>query len=392
MTEIKKDLFKRLEPKEYETQELISSEDPKFFRDAYRRFKKNKGAHIALFMIIGILFLAAFGPLVGGHIYNEVTTQHINLPPRIPFLESLGIFNGMRDNVNIYLQKGFDDIYYWFGADGLGRDLWVRVWMGTRISFLVAFVAVLIDVIIGISYGLISGYYGGKVDMVMQRFVEIISGIPNLVVVILLVLVLKPGLQSIIFALMITGWISMSRVVRSQVLKLKELEFVLAAKTLGASSFVIILKEILPNIIGQIIVMTMFSIPSAIFYESFLAFVGLGLQPPLASLGVLISTGYQSLLIYPHMVIFLVIVGSSDVIGSWKIIAILLPRIFFCIYDFVLCNKSTISSFPFFFNLNRIEPSSTAPLSSIKPKIALVVTDLPEPDSPTIARVSPLFK
>ena len=215
MTEIKKDLFKRLEPKEYETQELISSEDPKFFRDAYRRFKKNKGAHIALFMIIGILFLAAFGPLVGGHIYNEVTTQHINLPPRIPFLESLGIFNGMRDNVNIYLQKGFDDIYYWFGADGLGRDLWVRVWMGTRISFLVAFVAVLIDVIIGISYGLISGYYGGKVDMVMQRFVEIISGIPNLVVVILLVLVLKPGLQSIIFALMITGWISMSRVVRS---------------------------------------------------------------------------------------------------------------------------------------------------------------------------------
>jgi oligopeptide transport system permease protein len=310
MTEHKKELFKRLEPKEYVTQELISNEEPKFFRDAYRRFKKNKGAHIALFMIIGILFLAAFGPLIGGHVYNEVITQHINLPPRVPFIENLGILNGMRDNVNIYLQKGFNDVYYWFGADGLGRDLWVRVWMGTRIYFLVAFVAVLIDVIIGISYGLISGYYGGKVDMVMQRFVEIISGIPNLVVVILLVLVLKPGLQSIIFALMITGWISMSRVVRSQVLKLKELEFVLAARTLVASSFVIIIKEILPNIIGQIIVMTMFSIPSAIFYESFLAFVGLGLQPPLASLGVLISTGYQSLLIYPHMVIFPVLVLS----------------------------------------------------------------------------------
>ena len=167
-----------------------------------------------------------------------------------------------------------------------------------------------IDVFIGITYGLVSGYFGGKVDLFMQRFVEIISGIPNLVVVILLVLVLKPGLQSIIFALMITGWISMSRVVRSQVLKLKELEFVLAARTLGANSFTIILKEMLPNIIGQIIVMTMFSIPNAIFYESFLAFVGLGLQPPLASLGVLISTGYQSLLIYPHMVIFPVVVLS----------------------------------------------------------------------------------
>ena len=310
MSELRKDLFKRLEPKEYETQELITSEDPKFFRDAYRRFKKNKGAHISLFLIIGILSLAAFGPLLGGHVYNEVITQHINLPPRVPFIESLGFLNGVRDGVNIYLKKGFNDIYYWLGADGLGRDLWVRVWMGTRISFLVAFVAVLIDVVIGISYGLISGYFGGKVDMVMQRFVEIISGIPNLVVVILLVLVLKPGLQSIIFALMITGWISMSRVVRSQVLKLKELEFVLAAKTLGASSFVIILKEILPNVIGQIIVMTMFSIPNAIFYESFLAFVGLGLQPPLASLGVLISTGYQSLLIYPHMVIFPVVVLS----------------------------------------------------------------------------------
>jgi oligopeptide transport system permease protein len=310
MSEFRKDQFKRLELKDYALQEMVLSEDPKFFRDAYKRFKKNKGAHIALFMIIGILLLAAFGPLFGGHIYNEVTTQHINLPPRVPFIENLGILNGMRDNVNIYLEKGFNDIYYWFGADGLGRDLWIRVWMGTRISFLVAFVAVIIDVIIGISYGLISGYYGGKVDMVMQRFVEIISGIPNLVVVILLVLILKPGLQSIIFALIITGWISMSRVVRSQVLKLKELEFVLAARTLGASPFVIILKEILPNIIGQIIVMTMFSIPSAIFYESFLAFVGLGLQPPLASLGVLISTGYQSLLIYPHMVIFPVLVLS----------------------------------------------------------------------------------
>lgn len=304
-----KDRFQLVELSISEEQEMLSSTTG-FFHDAFLRFTANKGAVLGFIAITIILIFALLGPSLSPHIYNEIITEHINLPPRIPFLENLGIFNGMWEGIDVYAKKGFDSLYYWFGADGLGRDLWARVWVGTRISFLVAFVAVVIDVIIGITYGLISGYFGGKVDLIMQRVVEIISGIPNLVVVILLVLVLKPGLISIIFALMITGWISMSRVVRSQVLKIKEMEYILAARTLGASSMVIVLREILPNIIGQIIVMTMFSIPNAIFYESFLAFVGLGLQPPLASLGVLISTGYQSMLIYPHMVIFPVIVLS----------------------------------------------------------------------------------
>lgn len=301
--------FERVSLQNLEQQEMLASETG-FFKDAYLRFVANKGAVIGFFAVSIILILAVVGPSITPHIYNEVVTTNINLPPRIPFLENFGIFNGMWEGIDMYAKKGFPDLYYWFGADGLGRDLWSRVWVGTRISFLIAFVAVIIDVIIGITYGLISGYFGGKTDLIMQRIVEIISGIPNLVVVILLVLILKPGLISIVFALMITGWISMSRVVRSQVLKIKEMEYILAARTLGANSMVIILKEILPNIIGQIIVMTMFSIPNAIFYESFLAFVGLGLQPPLASLGVLISTGYQSMLIYPHMVIFPVIVLS----------------------------------------------------------------------------------
>lgn len=304
-----KDRFQLVELSISDEQEMLSSTTG-FFHDAFLRFTANKGAVLGFIAITIILVFALFGPSMSPHVYNEIITEHINLPPRIPFLENLGIFNGMWEGIDVYAKKGFDSLYYWFGADGLGRDLWARVWVGTRISFLVAFVAVVIDVIIGITYGLISGYFGGKVDLIMQRIVEIISGIPNLVVVILLVLVLKPGLISIIFALMITGWISMSRVVRSQVLKIKEMEYILAARTLGASSMVIVLREILPNIIGQIIVMTMFSIPNAIFYESFLAFVGLGLQPPLASLGVLISTGYQSMLIYPHMVIFPVIVLS----------------------------------------------------------------------------------
>ncbi len=294
-----------------ENQEMVLDTGVGFFKDAFGRFKKNKGGLFGLFAIGFILVLAIIGPSIGIQEYNVLVKDHLNLPARIPFLENFGIFDGSIQGYNPYLEKGLTDVYYWFGTDNLGRDLWSRVWMGTRISFLVAFVAVMIDVVFGITYGLISGYFGGKVDLVMQRIVEIIAGIPNLVVVILLVLVLKPGLTSIIMALMITGWISMSRVVRSQTLKIKEMEFVLASRTLGASSFMIIVKEVLPNIVGQIIVMTMFSIPNAIFYESFLAFIGLGLQPPLASLGVLISRGYLAMLTYPHMVIFPVVVLST---------------------------------------------------------------------------------
>ena len=303
-------LFNPVANTENENQEMVFDTGTGFFKDAFGRFKKNKGGLFGLVAIGIILFLAIVGPYLGAHEYNVMIKDHLDLPARIPFLENFGIFDGSVAGYNPYIQKGLNDVYYWFGTDNLGRDLWGRVWMGTRISFLVAFVAVMIDVVFGITYGLISGYFGGKVDLIMQRIVEVIAGIPNLVVVILLVLVLKPGLTSIIFALMITGWISMSRVVRSQTLKIKEMEFVLAAKTLGASSFMIIKKEVLPNIVGQIIVMTMFSIPNAIFYESFLAFIGLGLQPPLASLGVLISRGYLAMLTYPHMVAFPVVVLS----------------------------------------------------------------------------------
>jgi oligopeptide transport system permease protein len=311
MEKITKEMFTPVSTQDHLIQEMVFDTGATFFKDAWKRFSKNKGGVIGLFAIIFILMMALIGPMLGTHVYNELIAEHIDLPARIPFLENFGIFDGSVNGLNPYITRGLTDVYYWFGTDNLGRDLWARVWMGTRISFFVAFVAVAIDVVFGITYGLVSGYFGGKVDLVMQRVVEVISGIPNLVVVILLVLVLKPGLTSIILALMITGWISMSRVVRSQTLKIKEMEFVLAAKTLGASSFFIIAKEVLPNIIGQIIVMTMFSIPSAIFYESFLAFIGLGLQPPIASLGVLISRGYLAMLTYPHMVTFPVIVLST---------------------------------------------------------------------------------
>lgn len=157
--------------------------------------------------------------------------------------------------------------------------------------------------IIGMSYGLISGYFGGKVDMVMQRILEIVNGIPRLVIVTLLLLVLEPGMLTIIFALMLTEWVGMSRIARAEMLKLKEQEFVLASRTLGAGNFFIIFKEVLPNIIGPIITQVMFSIPTAIFTEAFLSFVGLGIPVPQCSLGSLISEGFNSFTTHPYQII-----------------------------------------------------------------------------------------
>lgn len=291
-------------------QEMLLGEDHSFLHDAIQRFKKNKASTFGLIVVLIIFLFAFIGPMISGTTIEFIEKTHLSLPPRIPFLENFGIFDGVSKGVDVYAAKGLEDVYYWFGTDKLGRDLWTRVWTGTQISFLIAFVAVMIDMVIGVTYGLISGFFGGKVDIVMQRFVEILSGIPNLVVVTLFMIIFEPGITTIILALMLTGWIGMSRVVRSQVLKLRDQEYVLAAKTLGASNFKIITKEILPNIAGQIIVMMMFSIPNAIFYESFLAFVGLGLRPPLASLGVLISTGYLSMLTHPFMLTSSVVVLS----------------------------------------------------------------------------------
>lgn len=277
-------------------------ETSSYAKDVWKAFLKNKGAVIGGVIILAIIFMALVGPMMNAHTYKSLNIQHASLVPRVPGIENIGILDGTYKGVNQYVQKGVGEVYYWFGTDTQGRDLFTRVWEGTRISLLIAFSAVVIDIFIGMIYGLISGYFGGKVDMVMQRFAEILNGIPTLVVVTLLGLVLPAGVTSIIFALMITGWIGMSRIARAQVLKLKEQEFILASKTLGAKDFAIIFKDILPNIFGQIIIVSMFSIPNAIFTEAFLSFVGLGVPAPMASLGSLISEGYKSLTIYPHMI------------------------------------------------------------------------------------------
>ena len=279
-----------------------------YAKDVWVHFTRNKGAVVGFVIIVIIIFMAIIGPMISGHTYDEIILKYQSLPPRIPGLDKLGIFNGFEHGKDVYAAKGASDVYYWFGTDTNGRDLFTRVWQGTRVSLIIALVAVVIDIVIGMSYGLISGYFGGKVDMIMQRIVEVLNGIPTLVVVTLLGLVLPQGMTSIIFALMITGWIGMSRIARAEVLKLKESEYVLASKTLGAKDFAIIFKDIMPNIFGQLIIMSMFSVPNAIFTEAFLSFVGLGIQPPMASIGSLISDGYKSLTIHPYMIMSSIVV------------------------------------------------------------------------------------
>ncbi len=282
-----------------------------YWRDVYKRFISNKGALIALCLIIIISFFAIVGPGMNEYSYSSQDLSQKNFAPRIPGIEKIGIFNGNEKMststgykvVNGYTEKDKTDIYYWFGSDTLGRDIWTRVWQGTRISLGIALVSAVINMTLGMCYGLISGYFGGIADNIMQRIAEINNGIPRLVICTLLLMVLKPGFSTIVLTLVITEWIGMSRIARAEMLKLKEQEFVLASRTLGAGSFRIIFKQVLPNIVGQIITQLMFSIPTAIFTEAFLSFVGLGIPVPQCSLGSLINDAFNSFTTHPYQII-----------------------------------------------------------------------------------------
>ena len=289
--------------------EKIAKPSLTYWQTAWLRIKKNKAAIAGSIVLIVLAFLAIFGPFMNDHGFNSQNVAQGNLPPKVPGIENLGIMDGTRNGVDVYEQRGVED-YYWFGTDSLGRDLWTRVWTGTRISLYIALLAAFIDMVVGVAYGGISGFYGGRTDNIMQRIIEVLVGIPNLVIVILMILVLEPGILAITIALTITGWVGMARVVRGQVLKLKSQEYVLASKTLGSTNNRIITKHLLPNVVGVVIINTMFTIPSAIFFEAFLSFIGLGLKPPMASLGTLIDDGFKSLQIFPHIMVFPAIIIS----------------------------------------------------------------------------------
>ncbi|MCX7570682.1 ABC transporter permease [Tumebacillus sp. DT12] len=265
-----------------------------YWADAWRRLKKNKLAMVGLIVLVVLTILAIIGPFVQPYSYQEQDLVARNQAP---------------------------NAQHWFGTDDFGRDQWVRIWWGTRISLFIGITAAVLDFTIGVLYGGISAYFGGRVDDIMQRFIEIIYGIPYLILIILLIMVIGPGVFTIILALATTGWVGMARLVRGQILSLKEQEYVLAARTLGASPARIILRHLIPNALGVIIVNATFTVPGAIFAEAFLSFIGLGIKVPLASLGSLLNDGVGSMrnfpwrLIFPSMV-FSLIMLSFNLLGD----------------------------------------------------------------------------
>lgn len=276
-----------------------------YWKKAAKTLVKNRWAMFSLISILFLMIMSFVGPMMNEYTYKDQDVTRAFLPPKVPALENIHWlpFDGYANGLDQYELMGVEEAF-WFGTDQFGRDQWTRVWYGTRISLLIAFIAAFIDVCVGVTYGGVSGYFGGRVDNIMQRIIEVLVGIPNLVIIILAIIILKPGLLSIIIAIVLTGWVSMARVVRGQVLKLKSMEYVLASRTLGLSHSRILVKDILPNSMAQIIITTMFTIPGAIFFEAFLSFIGLGLPAPMASLGTVINTGFESLQIYPYLVIF----------------------------------------------------------------------------------------
>ena len=248
-----------------------------YWQDAWRRLKRDKLALSGLFMVLAILALAVVGPWFSSYTYDAQDFMVANEPPSLTHV---------------------------FGTDMFGRDIYVRVLYGARISLAVGLVASLINLTIGVIYGGISGFVGGKTDNLMMRIVDTIHSIPLMIYVILLMVVVGPGLKSIFITLGISYWASMARIVRSEVMRIKNEEFVLAARVLGASSRRMLLQHLIPNAMGPILVTLTFSIPQAIFAESFLSFVGLGVSAPMASWGVLSNDAIGTLAIYPYQLFF----------------------------------------------------------------------------------------
>lgn len=299
--QLTQDMFRPANIDDSKSEEIVR-ESIGFWKDAGIRLARNKGAVASVIVILLIILMAFIGPHFNKYGPYDQELKRANLPPKVAALENISWlgFDGVDiRGVDQYELKGIDE-NFWFGTDGLGRDLWTRTWQGTRVSLYIAFLAAALDLIIGVAYGGISAFYGGRVDDVMQRIVEVLVGIPNLVVIILLLLIMDAGILSMTVALAATGWIGMSRMVRGQILKLKGAEFVLASKTLGAPDRQLIAKHLVPNTLGIIIITTMTTIPGAIFFEAFLSYIGLGIAPPKASLGSLISDGFRMLRIYPH--------------------------------------------------------------------------------------------
>ncbi|MCO1603033.1 ABC transporter permease [Desulfosporosinus nitroreducens] len=257
--------------------EGINRPSTTLWQDAWRRFRKNPLAMGGLTVLALIILFALFGPFFSQFDYKTN---------------------------NLMATNQYPNWIHPFGTDELGRDILTRSMFGARISLLIGFGSVAINLTIGIFYGGISGYKGSWLDNFMQRIVDIIFSIPDLLYVILLMVTFGPGLRNIFIVLGLVNWVPMARIVRGQILTLREQEFVLAARTLGADTKRILIKHLLPNSIGQIIIVAALQIPAAIFMEAFLSFIGLGVQAPMVSLGSMASDGRMNIPSYPYSLIF----------------------------------------------------------------------------------------
>lgn len=363
LTNISKEMWTHV-PKEVKDLERITRPSMTYWQDAWRRLKKNYLSMFGLVVIILLVITAAIGPMVIKHDYSRQNLALSNIPLKmsvVPITEDKYVYvsgdyklllisadgelegaarqkeNNMQENYRSYTVEGkevkIDFKYakmdksenptgikykllidgqeatatakvsnktYALGTDSLGRDMFARLLFGARISLFIAFISTIVNFFIGVIYGGFSGYIGGKVDNAMMRFVDIVNTIPLLLYVILLSVVIGSGLKAIIIAIGSVYWLSMARLVRGQVLSLKEQEYILAARTLGASTWRIMVRHLIPNAMGPIIVALTMMIPSAIFTEAFLSFIGLGVNAPMASWGTLANDALGGLRTYPY--------------------------------------------------------------------------------------------
>lgn len=258
--------------------EGISRPSVSFWQDSMRRLWKDKKAIFCIIVLAIVILGAVIIPMISPYSISEQHLEHVNQP---------------------MFYTAEDGHMHIFGTDDLGRDIWTRVWDGGRTSLIIAFTAVAACLCLGVVYGGISGYFGGALDNLMMRIIEVLNGIPYLIIVILMMTVMEAGIGSMVVAYSLVGWMGMARLVRGQMMSLKEQEFVVAAKSMGASASRVIFKHLVPNIMSIVIIQITLQVPSAIFTEAFLSFLGLGVPIPQTSWGVLAQEGVSKMALYP---------------------------------------------------------------------------------------------
>ena len=268
--------FARLDDSEKDS-ECVAVESKTYFQDAWGRFKKNKLALVSLVFMAVVILFAVFAPMFSPYTY---------------------------DGQDLTCRNALPNAAHWFGTDKFGRDIFVRIMYGARISLSVGFAAALLNLVIGVAYGAICGYFGGKVDMILMRLVDIIYSVPTLLYVILIMLIFGSNIFSMLLAIGISSWVGMARLVRGQILTLKEQEYALAAYVIGASKKRIMFKHLIVNCMGPIIVNTTLMVPNAIFTEAFLAFVGIGISIPQASWGTMANDARSLIQSQPIQIIW----------------------------------------------------------------------------------------